>query len=184
MRFQVYLPKKHVVLLSRALVMMIMLMTCGVGLAEVTVPQLKNLQEVSEQAKTKKLPILLVVSQHECPFCKLLKREVLNPMMISGDYVDQAVIVELLMDDEENIIDGQGKSIYPGGIAADYHVWVTPTLLFIDHQGKEVEKRMLGVNTLEMYGYYLDESLKRALQAVKQGEPYAYKATKKDINGN
>ena len=170
--------------LSRALIVLIMLTTCGVSSAEVTVPQLTNLQQISAQAKLKNLPILLVVSQHECPFCKLLKREVLNPMMVSGDYVDQAVIVELLMDDSENIINREGKSVYPGSIAADYHVWVTPTLLFIDHQGKEVEKRMLGVNTIEMYGYYLDESIKRARKAVKQGEPYNYKVNKQDINQN
>jgi thioredoxin-related protein len=148
------------------------------------VPQLSDLKSVSEQARKLNLPILLVVSQHHCPFCQQLKREVLDPMMLSGQYTDKVVMVELLMDDETNIINREGKSVYPGSVIADYKVWVTPTLLFIDYQGKEVEKRMIGVNTIEMYGFYLDQAIDAALVAVKQGEPYAYKVTKKDINGS
>ncbi len=147
------------------------------------VPPLQDFQKIAGQAQQQNLPILLVVSQHHCAFCQKLKREVLDPMMLSGDYVDQIIIVELLMDDDNNIKNLQGESVYPGSIVADHNVWVTPTLLFLDYQGKEVEKRMIGVNTIEMYGYYLDESIRAAHQAVRDGEPYKYRLTKKDING-
>lgn len=149
-----------------------------------TIPVATDFSQLASQAKAKQVPILLMVSQDHCPFCVLLKNEVLNPMMISGDYEDMAVMTELLIDVGDAVIDFDGKSVYPGKVAADYKTWVTPTLLFLDHQGKEVHKRMLGVNTVEMYGYYLDESLQAALQAVKQGEPYSYKSNVKDQQGS
>ncbi|MEW8029185.1 MAG: thioredoxin fold domain-containing protein [Candidatus Thiodiazotropha sp.] len=140
-----------------------------------TVCVVRDFTEVAKKARAEKIPILLMVSQDHCPFCQQLKKEVLNPMMVSGEYDNKVVITELLIDVGENVIDFEGNDVDPGSVASDYNTWVTPTLLFLDHQGKEVHERMLGVNTIEMYGYYLDESLKYALSAIKQGEPYRYK---------
>ncbi|MBT2968366.1 MAG: hypothetical protein B6D72_01695 [gamma proteobacterium symbiont of Ctena orbiculata] len=143
-----------------------------------------DLTEAGKKARDENIPILLMVSQDHCPFCHQLKREVLNPMIISGEYDDKVVIIELLIDIGENVINFEGRNVDAGSIATNYNIWVTPTLLFLDYQGKEVHKRMLGVNTIEMYGYYLDESLKEALTAVKQGEPYRYKTNELDQLGS
>lgn len=59
---------------------------------------------------------------------------------------------------------------------------MTPILLFLNHTGREIDKRMLGVNTIEMYSYYLDESLAAALKAVRKGDQ-SYVPTNKDIQG-
>ncbi|MES9976141.1 MAG: thioredoxin fold domain-containing protein [Candidatus Thiodiazotropha sp.] len=148
-----------------------------------TVSVVRDFTELVKKARDEKIPILLMVSQDHCPFCQKLKREILNPMVVSGDYDDKVIVTELLIDVGENVIDFEGNSVYPGSIASKYNTWVTPTLLFLDHQGKEVHKRMLGVNTIEMFGYYLDVSLKDALTAVKQGEPYRYKTNETDQLG-
>ena len=170
------------------LVFLLLLLACHVSVLAAgqhgkTIPEATDFSDLASLAKEQKLPILLMVSQDHCPFCVLLKTEVLNPMMLSGDYRDKVVMTELLIDVGDSVIDFDGKSVYPGKIASDYNTWVTPTLLFLDYQGKEVHKRMLGVNTVEMYGYYLDESIDAALAAVKKGEPYVYKSNLKDQQG-
>lgn len=151
---------------------------------DMSITLVSDLNEIGEKAHRENLPILLMVSQDHCPFCVELKREVLNPMVISGEYDDQVVIVELLIDIGDKVIDFEGDSVDADSIATNYNIWVTPTLLFLDHRGKEVHKRMLGVNTIEMFGYYLDESLKDALKAVRQGEPYRYKTNELDQLGS
>ena len=104
-------------------------------------------------------------------------------MQISKDYESKAIIAEIFLDSSENILDFQGSPVKPGVIADSYKVWVTPTLLFLDHTGREIQKRMLGVNTIEMYSHYLDESLTAALRAVRNGDK-SYIPTNKDISGN
>ena len=52
-------------------------------------------------------------------------------------------------------------------MALRYNATITPTLLFLDYQGNEIQERMTGVNTVEMYGYYLDESIDEALEKLK-----------------
>ena len=145
--------------------------------------QRNDLSQLATWANKEKLPVLLIVSQHFCPFCVKIKEEIINPMQISGDYEDKVIITEIFLDSSEDILDFQGNLVKPGVIAESYKVWVTPTLLFLDHTGREIHKRMLGINTIEMYSYYLDESLAAALKAVRKGDK-SYVPTNKDILGD
>ncbi|MCU7933213.1 MAG: thioredoxin fold domain-containing protein [Candidatus Thiodiazotropha sp. (ex Codakia rugifera)] len=145
--------------------------------------QRSDLSQLAASANQEKLPILLIVSQHHCPFCVRLKEEIIYPMQLSGDYEDKVIIAEILLDSTNTILDLEGNSVMPGEIGNSYEVWVTPTLLFLDHTGREIHKRMLGVNTIEMYSYYLDESLAAALKAVRKGDQ-SYVPTNKDIQGD
>ncbi|MCG7899444.1 MAG: thioredoxin fold domain-containing protein [Candidatus Thiodiazotropha lotti] len=145
--------------------------------------QQSDLHRVADLAARGELPILLIVSQHHCPFCVRLKEEIIFPMRLSGEYQDSVIMVEILLDSTEMIRDLKGNLVDPGKIGETYDVWVTPTLLFLDHTGREVHQRMLGVNTIEMYSHYLDASLEAALEAVKKGDK-SYTPTRKDIIGD
>ena len=113
-------------------------------------------------ARERGLPILMVVSQHHCPFCDLLREEVLLPMVRSGDYVDRVILRELFLDGEQQLRDFDGRSVGPEALADRYRTFLTPTLLFLDPRGKELTDRILGINTVEFYGYYLDASILEA----------------------
>jgi hypothetical protein len=43
--------------------------------------QTANLQTLGQQVSATSKPLLLMFSQHHCPFCKKLKSEVLEPML-------------------------------------------------------------------------------------------------------
>ena len=149
--------------------------------ASVEVPEARNLAELGERAKQDKLPILLMVSQDGCSFCEKLKEEILEPMLISGDYTDRVIISELMMDSYGNITGFEGESVHPSDVATQYRVWVTPTILFLDAKGREVQARMLGVNTIEMYGYYLDESIAGAIRAIRDEDALPYVPSNEDL---
>lgn len=134
------------------------------------VPPVRDLYSLSKVAEARNLPILLMVSQDHCPYCELLKEEILNPMVISGDYINKAVMSVLTIDASKAIIDFNGKKIEPRDVSLRYNATITPTLLFLDYQGNEIQERMTGVNTVEMYGYYLDESIDEALEKLKQSK--------------
>ena len=145
--------------------------------------QVDSLSRVADLAKQRNVPILLIVSQHHCPYCDLLKEEIIAPMYSSGDYEQRVVMAEIMLDSDTEIPDFQGNLVSPAQIADSYRVWVTPTLLFVDHTGVEVHRRMLGVNTIDYYGYYLDESLAAALKAVRNNDR-SYSPVDRDIHGD
>jgi thioredoxin-related protein len=169
----------HTMRLIIAFVALISFSACAYAGGEV--PVSKNLSEMGRQASKGQLPIMMMVSQAHCSFCEKLKEEILEPMMISGDYTDKVIITELLMDSYSNITGFDGSDIHPSDIASSYKVWVTPTLLFLDADGNEVHPRMLGVNTIEMYGYYIDESIDGALASIRNPDAKPYRPSAKDI---
>lgn len=128
----------------------------------------ENLFKLGQLARERKLPILLIATQDYCSHCDLLKEEIIQPMLISGDYEDRVIIREILLDSEERIPDFSGTLRRQADIADEYNVWVTPTLLYIDGNGKQVAETMLGVNSLDYYGYYVDESIAKGLEVIRQ----------------
>jgi thioredoxin-related protein len=134
------------------------------ALASVTIAT--NLQADGESARKARKAILLLVSQEECSYCIQIKREVIGPMIRSGDYEDRLLIRELLLDGVSTVIDFQGVARDSHNVAYDYQASVTPTLLFLDADGKELTAKMVGISTPDMYYYYVDQSIQEAIEAL------------------
>lgn len=137
------------------------------------VSRVENFAVLGDRARSGHMPILLVVSQEDCPYCELLKREILEPMLVSGEYDGRVIIRELLIDSELPVRDFDGRAIAPDELARRYGVRLTPTVLFLDDRGRELTKPMIGINTVEFYGYYLDAAIDTARQPLPARQPPA-----------
>ncbi len=141
----------------------------GVLLAAVQVQALsagvshaEDFAALGDRARSGHMPILLVVSQEDCPYCELLKREILEPMLVSGEYDGRVIIRELLIDSELPVRDFDGRAIAPDELARRYGARLTPTVLFLDDRGRELAERIVGINTVDFYAYYLDAAIDAA----------------------
>lgn len=131
------------------------------------VSRAENFAALGERARSGHMPILLVVSQADCPYCELLKREILEPMLVSGEYDGRVLIRELFIDSELPVRDFDGQAIAPDALARRYRARLTPTVLFLDDRGRELTEPMVGINTVEFYGYYLDAAIDTARKRLR-----------------
>lgn len=125
----------------------------------------KDLSADATIARRDKMPILLLVSQDHCPFCDQIKREILGPMIVSGEYRDSLLIREIFIDLGTSVRDFKGKELDSSTFALQYRVYLTPTLLFLDPDGNELIERMVGIQTPEMFFFYVDHSVQEAIAA-------------------
>ena len=130
----------------------------------------RDLKADAAEAARRRSPILLLVSQEECPFCWQIKREILNPMVLSGDYDDRLLMREIFIDDGFLLRDFQGREVEGGEFALRYGVSLTPTLLFLDPEGRELTEKMVGIQTPEMYFLYVDAAIGAALERLRGGQ--------------
>jgi len=130
--------------------------------AEVEVPVARNLQADSLLAHARQLPILLAFSAIDCSYCELLEVEFLRPMLLGGGYRDRIIIRKLVLDNGSRLADFSGQRINATRLSDRYRVTVTPTLLFVDENGMELAERMVGINTPELFGGYLDDCIETA----------------------
>ena len=121
-----------------------------------------DLQQTAEEAGARTLPILLYVSRSDCSFCRRFETEVLNPLIRSGEYADQVLVRELVWDSPKPIRGFDGKPVLPEKLADDYHAKLTPTLLFVDHNGTEIVPRITGYRQTEFFSYYVEASIREA----------------------
>lgn len=120
-------------------------------------------------AKSEQRVILLLISQEHCPFCVQIKEDILGPMIKGEDHKERLLIRELFIDMGSQIIDFQGKKRSSSEFALmDYGVDLTPTMLFLSPEGKELTKRMIGIYTPDMFFYYVDESIRSAIDALDE----------------
>lgn len=134
------------------------------------IPELKNLQTLGTLAKQKNLPIMLAFGAEWCEFCKQLKSEVLDPMALGGDYEGKYMFMRYVsLDDPKPIPNFDGKPILKSNWADQYNVDLTPTVLFVDGNGKEVAPRMVGIPNIEFYSSRILRALNQAY--AKMGNP-------------
>lgn len=126
-----------------------------------------RLDKVAEDSKNSRLPILLVFSSDTCPYCKLQEDEILKPMQISGDYDNKVIIRKVLVPQELELVDFRGKTISMDDFVDHYGVQVTPTILFLDQNGTELVQRLVGINTVEMFGRDVDGAIELSLKKLQ-----------------
>ncbi|MGB5178462.1 MAG: thioredoxin fold domain-containing protein [Gammaproteobacteria bacterium] len=141
--------------------------------ADVTVPVASDLQQLGEQAQSRQLPILLTFTSIICSYCELLEQDFLQPMLLSGEYRDRVMIRKLELGPGTSVTDFNGQTIMASQLSSRYRVFVTPTLLFVDGNGKELAERIVGINTPELYGGYLDDCIETALLHIRDPEAAA-----------
>jgi len=135
--------------------------------ADVKLTELTDLETDAVHANNQDVPILVMFSASYCGYCSIVKDDFLKPMLLSGEYSDKVIIRVLEIDGDDDIRDIDGKLIDPAVIAERYNVQLTPTLAFVDANGKELSEKMIGLTTVDFYGGYLDEAISHSLMQIR-----------------
>lgn len=133
----------------------------GAWAAPVTLPTTDSLPDTLANALLAKQPLLVMVSLHGCPFCKVVRENYLHPLRDTGLH-----IVQIDMRDSRAIVDFDGSTSTQDAWIRKYEIKLAPTVLFFGNQGREVAMRLKGAYLPDFYGAYLDEQLLIARKAV------------------
>lgn len=135
--------------------------------ADSSIPETHDFHALQQEMQSKKLPLLLAFRADYCGFCKQLEAEYLEPMVSSGKYNSRILIRQFSMGNDQTIIDFNGDKIDADEFSSRHHASLTPTLVFLNAQGKEVAERLLGYDSPDFYGAYLEQAIDTAQKAVK-----------------
>jgi len=127
----------------------------------VVLPTTGSLQASLAQALQAKQPLVVMVSLHGCPFCKVVRENYLHPLIASG-----LQVVQVDMRDNRVLVDFDGTSLTQDAWVRKQSVKLAPTVLFFGVQGREVATRLKGAYLPDFYGSYLDEQLAVARRVV------------------
>lgn len=136
-------------------------------MSDLRIPVARDLRQDGGQASSHKVPLLLYFSQHACGYCKRLEEEVLVPMLISGDYEDRIILREVSIDEGQSLAGFAGEEVAGRMLFHEYDGMVTPTLVLTDGTGRQLTRPLAGINTVEFFGWYLDNAIDAATQQIR-----------------
>jgi len=137
--------------------------------AEGDIPAADNLAEVGRISQEQGIPAIVFISRDACPYCRTLRDTILQPMFAAGKFEQWAILVEVSLDRVEPLTGFESKRMTATAFGQLYQSEITPTLLFLDSDGREIAKRMVGISNLELYSYYLQKSIDEALKTIRTG---------------
>jgi len=141
-----------------------------------------DFQALSAKMKEKSLGLVLMLHAEHCPYCALMEREILSPMVVSGDYDKRVFIRKLQIDKASNVKDFDGSLVEPSDISNRFDTTVTPTLVFLDYRGKKKAETMVGINTVDYFGVYLDREIDKLVKNINKDDTDATKKSPKNID--
>ncbi len=115
-----------------------------------------------EAALSSGQPLVVMVSLHGCPFCKVARESYLMPLLR-----EQALpIVQVDMRSNQPLSDFSRAATTHDAQVRAWRVRMAPTVLFFGRGGVEVAKRLVGAGMPDFYGAYLEERLATARKAL------------------
>ena len=143
----------------------------GSACAEPHSPETLIIPAQSLQADAKNLAaprkmFALVITQHDCEYCELLRRNIFHPA-IRRDELDQRIeLREVSISPGYTLTDFQGEVVSGTQFAGRYGIDITPTVLFLDTAGETLTAPLIGTGNIEFYSFYLEQKIEAAEKAL------------------
>ena len=131
------------------------------------VPHTTDLRADAALARQRGVPLLVMFSLKDCPYCMVVREEFLDPMRRNRDY-DSKVLMRILDMEAGYVTDFDGRRVEADALAVRYGASVAPTVVLVDHQGKMLSERLLGLTTPDFYGGYLDAAIDESLRRLRK----------------
>ena len=130
-------------------------------------PTITDWKSLSARAKSEGKPVVIMVDQAHCPYCRRVEGEFFASIFAEGVLPKVALFGKISIDEGEQITDETGNRIGTRDFLGSYDTGLTPTVLFLDYNKTEVAEKIVGMLTPDFYGFYLEQAIRSAIDAVK-----------------
>lgn len=126
-----------------------------------------DLESLGEQAQDRRVPILIMFSSDSCPYCTIMEEGYLLPMLRNAEYKNKVIIRKIMVNGYDTLTDFNGKRIEAEDLPGRYRAWVTPTLVFLNSDGKEIAPKLVGIGTEGFFAGDIDNAIDMALTHLR-----------------
>ena len=132
----------------------------------VTMTRVSDMRDEARVARADNLILVLEFSSDDCPYCRKLEKLFLMPMQRNAEYDEKILIRMVSLDSFETLIDFNGQLVSTADFASRYEVSLTPTLLFLNAEGKEMSDKLVGIWSEDFYGGFIDSRIDEAREKL------------------
>lgn len=133
--------------------------------ADRPLPAPESLPQALSSALQRGEPLVVMVSLHGCPFCKVVRESYLWPLRDAG-----VPVVQIDMREARSLIGWDGRSLSHDAWVRQHGVRIAPTVLFFGPDAQEAAPRLKGAYLPDFYNAYLEDNLASARRVVQKSQ--------------
>ncbi len=122
-----------------------------------------NLPQDARIAQKKGVPLLVIFTSPECAYCERSMQDYLIPMQQNPQYTHKVMIRRIQITDDTPLTGWDGKPTSGKLYAASLNIKLTPTIIVFTPDGKQASDPIVGVDSEDYYGGYLDNAIDAGL---------------------
>ncbi len=112
-------------------------------------------------------PIVVLLERSDCDYCKTINREFISPLSTASRYQGKVFFTRVSLDEGE-VIKGFDRRLIPTvQFGAFYDAEFSPTILFLDGDGKQISGKLVGLANIDFYGFYLEQGIKESIDKLR-----------------
>lgn len=115
--------------------------------------------ELGEAVRRESIPLLLVVTDPDCGYCKRQRAEVMEPLGRAGWFDKRAFVREYDWHQPHKVEDFDGIPARGPIFIGRFHLFATPTILFLGPDGEALVPPIVGYDGRETFLALLERSL-------------------------
>ena len=134
---------------------------------QVEIPLARDFTLEATNARTNNIPVLVLFSRHNCPYCVQILQEFLLPMRRNAEYDAKVIMRQIDIGSSAPLRTFSGKTTTHARFARENGIKLTPTIKLFDAEGHELTEALVGLTTPDYYGGFLDQRIDQALAKMR-----------------
>lgn len=130
------------------------------------IPLATDLRADGRLSRAHREPIVILFSLPGCPYCEIVRRSHLGPMLRDPESAGRVLIRQLDIDSDLRITGFSGEPTTHERIARAHGVRAAPVVAFWDGEGRTVAAPLRGMLLPDFYAAYLEDALGTARAAL------------------
>ena len=125
-------------------------------------PLATDLQADGRVSRSRRVPIVILFSLPGCPYCEIVRRSHLAPMLRDPRESARAIIRQVDIDSDQSVVGFGGATTTHEAIARANGVRSVPVVAFWDGEGRPLADPLKGMLLADFYAAYLESALESA----------------------
>lgn len=162
-------PAEWVAAMKRAIFGLAMILAWALrpALAADGVPLAQDLHKDGLLARDAKAVLLVMFSRPNCTYCRTVLNDFLVPMSGNAEYQAKVLMRKIDNSSPTRVRDFDGSLVKAGEFARRHGVTLVPTVMIFSADGTPLSKPLVGLTTVDYYGYYLDQIIDEGVARVR-----------------
>jgi hypothetical protein len=132
-------------------------------------PLARDLKADLAESRRRRVPLLVLYSLPDCPYCSEVRRTQLLPMLADPVQSQRAILRQIDLDGTHEIVGFDGGRTTPARLAAAAGIRFVPVIAFPGGNGRDLAPPLRGMLLPDFYGWYLEDAISRATAALRAG---------------